>query len=603
MASSISIDNAINFGGKLRSNQNYLLALIYCFFVLLLMFKCYFFQKECFGYMGGINFLSIYPKFLIACIVASFVFITKNRSWTIIFALFTDFWTTSNVIYHKVNGYFLNIEAFQMIDNMDGFWSSISIFFTWRETIPFISTLVYGIVLYFIGMKGEKRNIKVFFISFPLLLVAQLPLNLVFNQSQRDYILIKYSALSSHFIKLCVIPYYETYYASNLFFTHGMNIDWEKQFIYQHSILDYPLAMVSRLGFDYGFQREFESVQVDAHISAEDKPLLDSRVNGEKKVSPNSNLVIVLVESLESWVLEDFAGSSVVAPNMRRLIAQDHVLFASSIISQARQGASGDGQMTTLTGVLPLEKGAACRLYGFNTYPSIMRLFSQSETINPSPGVWNQRIVNSNYGITRLTEFDSNNDMVVADTLISRLREIDKKDYFAEMAITISSHSPFAISGKSDIHLSNDIPETFRNYLTCIHYADSAIGKIIDELETNPSLHNTTMVVVGDHVIFSETMLRQFQPYAKKAGISVSTLRNYIPLIVYSPHISERNVIAQETYQMDVYPTVLSILGCNDYGWKGLGKNLADPESPRIISPDAAFRISDFIIRSNYLEP
>ncbi len=589
----------IEFRARHQPNHTFRLVATFCIFCLLLMFKCYFFQKICFGYMGGISFLSIYPKALIACIIAVFLLITKNHWWTVVFALLVDCWTTSNVIYHKVNGYFLNIEALQMVDNMEGFWSSITIFFSWREVIPFISTILYAIILYFIGAKVANRKIKFFSFLFPLLLIAQLSLNLVFNQSQRDYILIKYSALSSYFIQLCVTPYYETYYTSNLYFTHGMNVDWEKSFIYQHSILDYPMAIVSRLFYDYHLQKDLETSLIEPYISPEDKVVLDSRIGDKTDVTPNSNLIILLVESLESWVLEDFEGSQHIAPNMRRLIARDNVIYASSVISQARQGTSGDGQLTTLTGLLPLEKGAACRLYGDNNYPSLLRLYNESETINPSPGVWNQRVVNPNYGIKKLTEFEAGNDIAVVDTLISRI--CNRKDRFATMAITISSHSPFSVSDKPNISLSKEIPETFRNYLTCIHFADSAIGKVVDEIETNPSLQNTTLVIVGDHIIFSETMLREFQSYAEKAEISVSSLSNYIPLIVSSPSISGRIIVSQESYQMDIYPTVLNILGCKDYWWQGFGKDLSDMETTREFSPDIASRISNFIIRSNYL--
>ena len=55
---------------------------------------------------------------------------------------------------------------------------------------------------------------------------------------------------------------------------------------------------------------------------------------------PQTNLVVILFESLEGWIFENFDGSEHIAPNMKKLIEMKHTLFAPRVKSQVRQGNS-----------------------------------------------------------------------------------------------------------------------------------------------------------------------------------------------------------------------------------------------------------------------
>ena len=61
---------------------------------------------------------------------------------------------------------------------------------------------------------------------------------------------------------------------------------------------------------------------------------------------------------------------------------------------------------------------------------------------------------------------------------------------------------------------------------------------------------------------------------------------------------------SKTTYQMDAYPTILHLIGCEDYYWKGFGVNLLDSvaRNNRPISEQEAFILSDKLIRANWFE-
>jgi hypothetical protein len=53
---------------------------------------------------------------------------------------------------------------------------------------------------------------------------------------------------------------------------------------------------------------------------------------------------------------------------------------------------------------------------------------------------------------------------------------------------------------------------------------------------------------------------------------------------------------------MDIYPTIMHLIGCENYYWKGLGINVMDSTARRNrpITEEDAYELSDKLIRSNY---
>jgi hypothetical protein len=62
--------------------------------------------------------------------------------------------------------------------------------------------------------------------------------------------------------------------------------------------------------------------------------------------------------------------------------------------------------------------------------------------------------------------------------------------------------------------------------------------------------------------------------------------------------------ITDHAYQMDIYPTLMDVMGCQDYYWQGVGSSLLDEAdyTNRTMTESEAYRISDIIIRSNYFD-
>jgi phosphoglycerol transferase MdoB-like AlkP superfamily enzyme len=107
-------------------------------------------------------------------------------------------------------------------------------------------------------------------------------------------------------------------------------------------------------------------------------------------------------------------------------------------------------------------------------------------------------------------------------------------------------------------------------------------------------------VITSDHNIFKQGS-KEFSGEYEYVNEKLAQC----PFIIISPNI-ESNICLTEAYkQMDIYPTILPLIGCKDsYYWKGFGVNLLDSTARenRPISDQEALVLSDEIIRADWFK-
>lgn len=590
---------------ELKHHPRFLLFLIFAIsiFTKLLYFHENLFSLGHFAASPKSAISLLLTKVAISLFISSFLFMTRRSWWSIPFSFVIDIWIIANIIYYRACEFFINAYALQMIDNMHGFWDSITIFFSWKELIPILITLLY--TLYAIKQNKKQTRkfcyfIAILFLTFFMRIIANYYNNEIYI---KDYIVRteKINIEGIYNITRPILdPYYLSYRAARNYFNHALFENWEKDYIIKNSIIDFFFADISYYICSKYYTSKIDSFKHKVLIGPSEQNIIDSLINKENGYStPQTNLVIILFESLESWIFENFEGSEFVAPNLKRVISKQNTLYASRVKSQAKQGNSGDGQMIVLTGILPLEVGAACRLYGNNSYPNYAHFFNTSITINPAPGYWNQREINPNYGIRQLIEFSGNDDQIV-DSIIEK--GTNAEEPFFLLGITTASHSPFNCDNVTKLTFSDSIPKTLQKYLSCVNYTDRALGRLISKIEEDPHWKNTTLVITGDHIVFKEQMLDRFVDYPAIAKTSLKEKRNYVPLIIYSPLITSRITKNDFYYQSDIYPTILNLIGASSYYWKGIGEDILSQNKSNRLDEETGYKISDMIIRNNYFE-
>ena len=303
-----------------------------------------------------------------------------------------------------------------------------------------------------------------------------------------------------------------------------------------------------------------------------------------------------MVESLESW-----AVTPSIMPNLCRFIENHNVLYATKVVSQTRGGTSSDGQMIINTGLLPLQEGAVCQRYPNNVFPSISENYTSAALIMPGDlGIWNQKQMSDAYKID--TNYLSPHSLdhetfVILDSIYN------KHDYL--LAITMATHSPFMFcAGYSDLELPKDMPTLLSNYIKSMNYSDACFATLLSKIDTDSILKNSVICFVGDHIIFDTNMRNEFSNYCRAKNLSYDIWNNHTTIIAYSPDFVRTEIIDSKTYQMDVYPTLLQLINCNDYYWRGFGVNLLDSMAchNRPVTEEDACMLSDKLIRANFFK-
>lgn len=367
-----------------------------------------------------------------------------------------------------------------------------------------------------------------------------------------------------------------------------------------------------------------------------------SRKAEYKSVVPQTsydNCIIILAESLESWVLNKEVEGQELTPNLNRILQDSSVIYAPHVLSQVKGGRSIDAQLLINSGLLPINSGPYSIKFPESYYPSLIKAFKEkykdgkaySLTVD-KPMVWNQCIIAPVMGYDSLVsktcfvrEEPVGSRKQVGDRAFLRqcLHKIQENEVWDDsghtilQCITYSGHNPFILPDSlKKVSFSKDIPEVLNNYMTMANYTDRALGEFISRLKADKRFDNTLVMIMGDHEALGTVRKKLCND---PAGKQIVSDKPFVPLIILNAPCSL--YYGEVMGQVDVYPTLLDLLGLNDYWWHGLGESIFDPDKPgfdidpqlNIVGDTAgvpesdirmakqAWEISDQIIRYDYL--
>ncbi len=583
---------------------------VFCLFCLVLFIKTMIFHWTCFHsvlfsslWNNTSEFLRFWGSKLVPIgALASFVFITHRKWWTIVALSLIDIWMIANLFYYNANTLFLSLETIKLVDNLNGFWDSLFSYGSWSMVLLIFTTIAYACIVCFSSLKQSTRRYPLWFAVFlSLSMVVACYANYLYGKSTKKWVP-QNSATTQVFSKMTAgerfhyyYPFGNVYYWAVVEKSVDYNV-WCGMYVKEYSVLSYfPACFVYSMLAPAGEVIELTPEQKN------DITVTIQSCNNTETPRPKTNLIFILFESMESWPLNEVCGYNYM-PYLSNFIHSDHVLYCDKLSSQTKHGNSADGQMIAVTGMLPVSNGATCRLYGHNTYPNYAHFFERSAIINPAPGMWQQSVVTHSYGFKELIEpikGEKWDDLSLLNNTIDYFQHSDS--LFCVLAITVSSHVPFVYGSTHPKYIVEDMPAIMAAYLNCLCYTDSCIGILMDNVLNTDLANNTTVVISGDHTIFRSEDVELYD-FAVQHGFNFQPANTRTPLIIYSPEINGNIHITDECYQMDIFPTILHLIGCENYYWRGLGVNLLDTASRhhRTLSEQEAYRLSDLLIRSDY---
>lgn len=304
------------------------------------------------------------------------------------------------------------------------------------------------------------------------------------------------------------------------------------------------------------------------------------RVIKEQGEEKRFNVMFVAVESLAASFMKEFGNTQNITPNLDELT--NKALFFSNIYATGNRTIRG---MEALTLSIPPTPG-----YSIVKRPNNENLFSIGKVFKDRG--YDTKFIYGGYGyFDNMNYFFGNNHFDVIDltnftkdeyiqaniwgvddeSLFNKaIKEADKsfaeKKRFFSFIMTTSNHRPFTYpDGRIDIpsHTSRE---------GAVKYTDYAIGKFLKDSQHKPWFHNTIFVIVADHGV------------GGRGATEIPMNLYHIPFFIYSPLHVKPQKIDRLASQIDVAPTLLSVMNFS-YESKFFGKNILKmtPEEERAL--------------------
>jgi len=298
-----------------------------------------------------------------------------------------------------------------------------------------------------------------------------------------------------------------------------------------------------------------------------EKTKIIKKVGIEKK----HNVILIMVESLSAEYMGIFGDNRGLTPKLDKLAKQS--MFFKNFYATGTRTVRG---MEAVILSLPPTPGRSIvkRPDNFDMFSSGF-IFKdkgyENKFIYAGHGYFdnmNSFFSHNGFNIVDRTDMDdseitfSNVWGVCDEDLLNRvLKESDKsynnKKPFFNFVMTTSNHRPYTYpDGKIDIpsHTGRD---------GGVKYTDFAIDKFVNDAKKKPWFDNTIFIIVADHNGGS----------AGKTKLPV--WRYKIPLILYAPKIIEPNIVKKLSSQVDLMPTLFSMLNWS-YKSKFYGNDILD---------------------------
>lgn len=324
------------------------------------------------------------------------------------------------------------------------------------------------------------------------------------------------------------------------------------------------------------------------------------------KHNRGKNLIFIIVESLSADVLDLKVGGIPVTPTLDSLARTEGALVVKHMRPQVGHGRSSDGQFMYNTGLLPLRHGVVAKRYPSADYPSIVKALGVKDAVEVAgdpPTFYSHSTTNVSYGYTKFISGGTGNwrrdDWIFAqaDSVIATL-----KQPFVTTVITLTMHDPYkSITGKRTA-ISNDkrFTKDDINYMEEAHIFDKRLAWFINQLKRRGLYDNSVIVIASDH-----------EPRRTALGPDFFTDNILLMVVNSGASLVTDRIIGQ----IDVFPTILDIMGVTDYTYPGVGTSIvADTTHHGLVNFDGsvvdepadsaalhrAWDISALLIESSY---
>ena len=292
--------------------------------------------------------------------------------------------------------------------------------------------------------------------------------------------------------------------------------------VYMYQMDDLVQSLEPKLNNIFGHDNAYKETK--DYYEENNKPKED---NEYTNIFKDKNVIVIHAESIEQFVMDMKFNNHEVTPNLNKLASEG--LYFSNFYSQVGVGTSSDAEFTFSTSMMPSLNGTVFVNYYDRNYVTIQKLMKDQgyyvSSMHANNGdFWNRKIMHKNMGYDMFYDKDyftidetiglGLSDKSFFKQVIPYLQDIKQgNEKFYTTLIMLSNHTPFddlELTDEFETNIEYDVNNQtiianpikgtmLENYFRSVHYADQAIGQLVNDLEENNLLDNTVLVIYGDH--------------------------------------------------------------------------------------------------------
>ncbi|MBD9085392.1 LTA synthase family protein [bacterium] len=337
--------------------------------------------------------------------------------------------------------------------------------------------------------------------------------------------------------------------------------------------------------------------------------------NEYTNIFEGKNVLVIHAESIQNFTLNTSFNGVDVAPNLKRLASEG--IYFSNFYAEESVGTSSDTEFTFNTSLMPSSSGTVFISYYDRDYVTFPKLLKEKNYYTFSMHgnnctFWNRQATHKSFGYNNFYCYTK--DFTIDETIglglsdksffkqaVPKIKTINENNQnWYGLLIMLSNHTPFTdIENYSDYkvtmkYLSTN-PETgeqeekeapymegtkLGSYFKSVHYADEALGELLDQMDQEGLLDNTVVVIYGDHdAKLKKSEFDWFYNYNPETNSTISSddpnyhkvdyydyeLNRKVPFIIWTKNSKGDSLLNREvteaTGMYNVLPTFGNMIG------------------------------------------
>lgn len=456
------------------------------------------------------------------------------------------------------------------------------------SVILFVDTVYYSYFLEIpsvglLSLIGSGDNVRpaiialikieqfIYFIDIILVVIIAKPISLLFSKAKEKYGLKNSSIISAIFffvVSIILLASSLLYFGADslsTLYTKGYN----NAYISRHYgvLVGHTIDIMRYIQQEMTNLSKSETSELVEWVNQNKPEQQISSLNGAAK---NANIILIQVESLGGFVINQAINNEEITPNLNKLIQSTSYFSNSQFITGG--GHTSDTDFVVNTSYFPLEDSAVFVRYGLDDFTSLPKtlLANGYNSTNFYHGYirsfWNRDIALQSLGYQK---FYADDNYAAGTTLNMGLSDGEFLNetigYIKEQpepslssVVTLSSHTPFDITDlTNDLDLGQgDYPNQIAGYLENIHYVDKVLGEFLDKLKAEDLYDKSLIILYGDHTPVLDSFTAGSITYNPD-----SNQGKEVPMFIKLPNQTTGATYTGIGTSLDIMPTIFDLTG------------------------------------------